>query len=261
MIYLLLTGLVAFAQTANLQKECFEQNKARSCVRLGTTLWQKPESREEAKKAFVKGCELKEESACALKEMKVAAAPAPVPKAAADSKAATATAPAAGLKTAGEAKPAAEVKATTDVKVTPDVKAATEANSPSADTKTSETAKPAAKVGAIQKTGPTTFKVSRSAALGYAKNLEATLASATMEAKAGANGAVEGYRFVDIQNGSVFEALGFTKEDVVTHVNGRAVNSPSQATAMLPSLAWLERYEIKFIRGGKPQVHKYQMTE
>lgn len=57
-----------------LNKECFRQNKGRSCVRLGTTLWQSEEKRADARRAFAKGCELKIESACTLKEMGVSTA-------------------------------------------------------------------------------------------------------------------------------------------------------------------------------------------
>lgn len=52
-----------------LNKECFQQKKGRSCVKLGTTLWQTPARRAEARAAFAKGCELKIESACTLKDM------------------------------------------------------------------------------------------------------------------------------------------------------------------------------------------------
>lgn len=264
MILLLITGLVAHAQTANLNKECFEQNKARSCVRLGTTLWQKPETRVEAQKAFVKGCELKEESACALKDMKVAAnagaapaaTPTPMPSAA-PSAPAVVPAP----------MPTTKAAAPTPAPIPTPSSEPSKGNPPThgtpALTETPAQAKAPAKTtnSAIKKTGPASYKVSRAAALGYAQDLPTTLAGARMEAKTGAGGVVEGYKFAEVHSGSVFEALGFAKEDIVTHVNGRAVNSPAQATAMLPSLAWLERYEIKLIRGGKPQVFKYQMTE
>ncbi len=54
---------------AELNKQCFEQNKPRACVKLGTTLWQTPANRSRATAAFRKGCELKEESACTLAKM------------------------------------------------------------------------------------------------------------------------------------------------------------------------------------------------
>lgn len=57
-----------------LHKECFRQSKGRSCVRLGTSLWQDPQQRNEARAAFAKGCQLKVESACTLKDMGMPAA-------------------------------------------------------------------------------------------------------------------------------------------------------------------------------------------
>ena len=57
-----------------LHKECFRQDKGRSCVRLGTTLWQDLQQRNEARAAFAKGCQLKVESACTLKDLGVATA-------------------------------------------------------------------------------------------------------------------------------------------------------------------------------------------
>ncbi len=54
-----------------LHDECFKQNKARSCVQLGTGLWQTPARRPEAIAAFQKGCALKEPSACTLKNLQI----------------------------------------------------------------------------------------------------------------------------------------------------------------------------------------------
>jgi len=188
----------AAAETADLHKECFAQNKGRSCVRLGTTLWQTPASRDEARKAFAKGCELKVESACALKDLKPAAA-------------------------AAAEKP-------------PETKA-------------------------VQKKGADLFIVSRSAALSYAADMQNTLSTAKMEAEKKPSGAVSGYRFVEIEEGSVFAALGFLVKDIVTHVNGRAITSPSEATAMLPGLAYKDRFAVQIIRGGKNAVQNYQLVD
>lgn len=64
---------------SDLNKECFQQKNGRSCVKLGTTLWQTPTKRDQARAAFTKGCELKQESACTLKDMPApSTAPEPV---------------------------------------------------------------------------------------------------------------------------------------------------------------------------------------
>ncbi len=196
---------IAHADDSALRKECYEQSKGRSCVSLGTALWQNKLTRDDARKAFTKGCELKEESACTLKNLKskdsgaVVAAP-------------------------GKAEAVFIPKG-------------------------------------IKSTGLNQFTVQRSAALAYAQDLPNVLAQAKMQEQKLENGTVQGFRFKEIEKPSVFDSLGFHKEDVITHVNGRAVNSASQATAMLPSLAYQQRYEIKIIRAGKTVVNKYQVVD
>lgn len=206
----------AASDDAQMRKECFEQNKGRSCVRLGTTLWQDKTTRSDARKAFEKGCELKQESACELKEMKskdqeVTVAPAPA-------------------------------KTNTPDLVTP-------------------TPKTAIIPKGIKSKGLNQFSIERSAALAYAQDLPNVLEQAAIQEQKLENGTIQGYRFMEIDKPGVFDSLGFQKEDVVTHVNGRAVNSASQATAMLPSLAYQKKYEIKVIRDGKTVVNKYDVVD
>jgi len=63
--------LQAHADEAQLHKDCFSKNRAHACVQLGTTLWQVVDRRPDALKAFKKGCELHEESACQLKDLQL----------------------------------------------------------------------------------------------------------------------------------------------------------------------------------------------
>lgn len=207
MLFWFLFGL-ANAGAPDLKKECFEQKKGRSCVSLGTGLWQKPETRADARRAFEMGCKLKEESACTLKDLKAPAGPAP-----------------------------------------------TQSPAPQ-----SPAAKPTAIYG-IEKTGPQTFRIDRAEALKRAQNLSEVLSQAEMEPFKLPGGHVQGYKFKSVEKNSVFEALGFQKDDVVTRVNDKPVTTQSEAAALLPTLVYEERYKVKVLREGRPLEFIYDLTE
>jgi hypothetical protein len=184
-----------------LYKECFRQNKGRSCVRLGTTLWQTPAKRTEARAAFTKGCELKIESACTLKEM--------------------------GVSTSDQAKPVADASS------------------------------------GIEKTGPSSYKVSRGTVMKYAQNLDETLSTAKMVTSTTKSGEAQGYRFKSIDKDSVFAALGFQQNDIITQVNEQKIVSPTDAMNLLPTLLYgaTSQYDVQMIRGGQPLTQKFQIVE
>lgn len=177
----------AWAQVPELHKECFTGRRGRSCVRLGTTLWQNPSTRDAALQAFKRGCELKEESACTLKNLKTEIAKAPL--------------------------------------------------------KARE------------------FHIERAKALGYASDLDKTLNGATMEPDRNSDKTVRGYRFVSIEAGSVFSTLGFNKGDIITHANDQPMTSPTDATALLPTLIYTDRYEVKFQRDGRSLTNTYILED
>jgi C-terminal processing protease CtpA/Prc len=91
--------LFLFVLTANatnvesLHRQCFAESRGRACVELGTSLWQNPAHREEARAAFRQGCKLKQESACTLKDLKSETPHAEKPQAAAKPAAKSSTAP------------------------------------------------------------------------------------------------------------------------------------------------------------------------
>jgi|GEM_PF-5174962 len=198
---------ISLSQAENLNSlntECFKQNKGRSCVRLGTTLWQTPQKRDEARAAFAKGCELKIESACTLKDLNK------------------------------ESGTAAEV---------------------------ARDSKPESSPVGIEKTGPLNYKVSRQAAVKYAGDLENTLSTAKMVLNVNKKGETQGYRFKSIEKGSVFAALGFQQNDVITHVNDQKIASPGDAMSLLPTLLYgaTDEYAVRVVRGGQNLTQQYEI--
>lgn len=210
LLFVIVTGAsISLSQAEDenaLHKECFKEHKGRSCVRLGTALWQSPSARLQARQAFAKGCELKIESACTLKEM-------PINE---------------GAVAIGSAKP--------------------------------EAAGPI--VPGIEMTGPAQFKVSRSAARRFAGDLEYTLQSAKLNPEK-TNGKISGYRFTEIKKHSVFEALGFRRNDVVLKINDQEIHSPSEAAQLLPQLLYgpTDRYAVKISRAGQDLVQNFEIVD
>jgi len=72
-------------------------------------------------------------------------------------------------------------------------------------------------------------------------------------------GKVNGFALSDIESGSVFEEIGLKDGDVVTQVDGRALNDPAQALAMIPMLRTRESVQLQVLRGGKPVTLKFDM--
>lgn len=193
-----------------LNKECFQQKKGRSCVKLGTSLWQIPARRNEARAAFAAGCDLKIESACTLKDMP----------------ASTSEEGDVGI---GTAVPEAKSKHA---------------------------------IKGIERSGPSKFKISRTTAVEYAGDLDNTLSTAEMEANV-VKGVRQGYRFKSISKTSIFSALGFLPNDVITRVNDQEIKSSADAMSLLPSLltGQIELYAVHMIRDGRSITQQYQIAD
>lgn len=193
------------AELDTLNTQCFQQNLARACVRLGTTLWQTPSQRSLALRAFRKGCELKEPSACTLKEMKPPH---------------TVSGP------VGESK----------------VPLPHEEN-----------------IQGIRRIDAENYVLERDVALEYAADLPKTLEGVQIEASH-KNGALEGWRIVDLNRDNILANLGFLKGDLILTVNGRTIGSTTEATALLATLAFEDKYLIRLRREGKILSVTYQLN-
>jgi general secretion pathway protein C len=77
----------------------------------------------------------------------------------------------------------------------------------------------------------------------------------------GSGGRVDGFRFVAIQPGSIYEKLGFKPMDVIKKVNGEDVNSPTKAMELYNALKSEGRISLSVERNGREEQFKYDITE
>ena len=77
----------------------------------------------------------------------------------------------------------------------------------------------------------------------------------------GTGGRVQGFRFVSIQPGSVYEKLGFKPMDVITAVNGEPVNSPTKAMEFYQAMRNDSSFKIGIIRNGREETMEYSVTK
>lgn len=81
----------------------------------------------------------------------------------------------------------------------------------------------------ISKTDDNRYSVTRSSINDYLQQLPDILQQARVEPKYGTDGKVLGHSFTWIEEGSIFESLGFTKGDMLISVNGEKVNNDMEA--------------------------------
>lgn len=77
----------------------------------------------------------------------------------------------------------------------------------------------------------------------------------------GSGGRVDGFRFVAIQPGSIFEKLGFQPQDVIKKVNNEDVNSPTKAMELFNALKQEGRLQMTVNRGGRDETFRFDITE
>lgn len=121
----------------------------------------------------------------------------------------------------------------------------------------------AADGGDIEKRGDYDFSVKRSDLAKYTSNLGEILNQARMVPNIlpGSGGKVEGFRFVSINPGSIFEKLGFKNMDVIRSVNGEAVNSPTRAMEFYNALKSANNIQLGVERNGREETFTYSVTE
>ena len=116
-------------------------------------------------------------------------------------------------------------------------------------------------LGEVQKSGEFDFTMKRDDINKYTSNLGDVLQQARMVPNIvpGSGGRVDGFRFVAIQPGSIFEKLGFKPMDVIKKVNNEAVNSPTKAMELYNGLKTESRLSLTVERNGHDETFKYDM--
>lgn len=125
------------------------------------------------------------------------------------------------------------------------------------------TAPKTASAGEVEKRGEFDFSIKRSDLAKYTSNLSDILNQARMVPNIvpGSGGRVDGFRFVAIDPGSIFEKLGFKPMDVIKSVNGEMVNSPTRAMEFYNALKSANNIELGVERNGRDENFNYNVTE
>lgn len=115
----------------------------------------------------------------------------------------------------------------------------------------------------IVKRGEFDFQVKRSDITKYTSDLSSILSQARMVPNIvpGTGGGVEGFRFVSIQPGSIYEKLGFKPMDVIKNVNGEPVNSPTKAMELYNALKTEGRISLQVERNGRLEDFSYDISD
>lgn len=117
--------------------------------------------------------------------------------------------------------------------------------------------------GEVMQKGDFDFTMRRGDIAKYTSDLGSILQQARMVPNIvpGSGGRVDGFRFVAIQPGSIYEKLGFKPMDVIKKVNGEDVNSPTKAMELYNALKSEGRISLSVERNGREEQFKYDITE
>jgi len=123
-------------------------------------------------------------------------------------------------------------------------------------------APPAPTGGGIDKKSEFEFTVDQALITAQTADLGAVLQQARMVPNIvpGTGGQVQGFRFVAIQPGSVYEKLGFKPMDVIKKVNNDDVNSPTKAMEMYNALKTEGRITLTVERNGRDETFIYNVN-
>lgn len=115
----------------------------------------------------------------------------------------------------------------------------------------------------VVKRGEFNFQVNRADITKYTSNLADVLSQARMVPNVvpGSGGAVEGFRFVSIQPGSIYEKLGFKSGDVIMQVNRESVNSPTKAMELYNALKSERSISLQVERNGRLEEFSYDIAD
>lgn len=112
----------------------------------------------------------------------------------------------------------------------------------------------------VRKTGDNTFTINRADLLKYTNDLSSIL----MQARAVPNrepgtGAINGFRVLDMQPGSIYEQLGIQRMDVIKTVDGTPVDSPAKAMELYNTLKNSPKVSLQVERNGKTETMTYNI--
>lgn len=115
----------------------------------------------------------------------------------------------------------------------------------------------------VQRKGEFDFTMRRGDIAKYTSDLGSILQQARMVPNIvpGSGGRVEGFRFVAIQPGSIYEKLGFKPMDVIKGVNGEEVNSPTKAMELYNALKSEGHINLTVERNGRTETFNYNIAE
>lgn len=112
----------------------------------------------------------------------------------------------------------------------------------------------------VQQLAPNQFQIKRSDLLKYTNDLSSVL----MQARAVPNrdpntGEINGFRILDMQEGSIFSQLGLSRMDVLKSVNGEPVDSIQKAMELYNTMKNGNQVKLGIERGGKDQMNTYDI--
>jgi general secretion pathway protein C len=115
----------------------------------------------------------------------------------------------------------------------------------------------------VMRKGDTEFTMRRADINKYTADLGSILQQARMVPNIipGSGGQVQGFRFVAIQPGSIYEKLGFKPMDIIKKVNGEDVNSPTKAMELYNALKSEGRIQLMVERNGRDETFNYNISE
>ncbi len=64
------------------------------------------------------------------------------------------------------------------------------------------------------------------------------------------DGSTVGYKLFEIDEGSIFQVVGFTEGDVITDIDGKPLDSPVNAMSALMGVKKKDRFTVSYMRGG-----------
>lgn len=64
------------------------------------------------------------------------------------------------------------------------------------------------------------------------------------------NGYLEGFKLVEIDEGSIYDQIGLENGDIVTEINGQRLSDVGRAVKVLNSMREESRAEVRLLRGG-----------
>jgi general secretion pathway protein C len=111
--------------------------------------------------------------------------------------------------------------------------------------------------GPVEQTGRFDFKVKKSELDRLTSNLSQVLQQARMEPRYRPDGAIDGFCFVNIQQGSAYESFGFKVGDCIKSVNGEIIDSPQKAMETYNRLRSAGNVQLGVERDGRDENRNY----